>query len=423
MRQKVKNLPAVPERAPSRDYEPSPSLPRHEYRNTQDLRTPQNMESPESDSWRLFKGVNRAPSISTTYSSVNTSLDSRSLVSRMSISTAATDFESLRSSQESIISRPSLTDIDIGPGALAWQALCRKVQVQRTSPRGVETKLCDLHWRHREDGGMSIRSVVRSTTDGKARLFTTQHFPASGPSIPQATSYPDGETSIEFPRGSYGKLDKWYTDINYTLRDSESSNKLQTLLYTNDGKDDAELIYDRPIITISTNLNKPECRAKNLRLWRRNGIDRGRYVDGVQMLFYTNALREDKGHWVEESHTAFEPLPLNLPPSDRLTLFFRKDTMPAKSRIPGWLRSVRQTTYSVAKSNSSSADVSALDFDVISTDSSPPTFSHSSLPSMFETSSRNRFGYSKIEIKFQSKADCNDFLLVWQSFRSSQAYL
>jgi hypothetical protein len=416
MRQQARNLPTVPERARPQDYEQATSVPRHEHHNTQDLPTPQYMESPESDPWRSFQSLHRAPSISTTYSSVNTSLDSRSLMSRMSISTAATDIESLRSSRESIISSPSLTGIDIGPGALEWRALCRKVCVERTSSLRVESKSCDLHWRYREDGGMTIRSAFRSTTDGKARLFTTQHFPSLGPSIPQVTSHLDGQVSIDFPKGSYGTLDKGYTDIKYTLSDTESSIKLQTLLYTNGGKDDAELVYDRPIMTISTNLNKPECRARNLRLWRRNGIDHGNYVDGVQILFYTNALRGDKSHWVEEPNIAFEPLLSNLPPSDRLTLVFRKDTVPTKSRIPGWIRAVRQTTSSIAKGSPSTANISFQDFDATSTDPWPPTSSHSSLTSIFGSSSMNRFGYSEIEIKFRSQADRNDFVHVWRRY-------
>ncbi|KAF1842833.1 uncharacterized protein K460DRAFT_396305 [Cucurbitaria berberidis CBS 394.84] len=174
---------------------------------------------------------------------IETSVDWRAFESKPSPNSTAqqalselTDLSSFR--------RKSLTEVNIGHEPLEWKSLCRRVLVERATLHGVERKACDLHWRYREDKGLSIRSIFSS--DGNARTFITQHFPATGSSIPLTTTHADGNVLIEFPRSSCSKLENDFTDIRCIVPDTDSSKKLQTLLYTNNGKEDAQLIFYRP---------------------------------------------------------------------------------------------------------------------------------------------------------------------------------
>ena len=334
----------------------------------------------------------RTPSVSTVHSSTCSSVDSRLSVSGLGISTAGTTPEDVAHTLRSQMSAASLVSMALGEGALQWSKLCKKVHVERATSGRVESRECELHWRYREDAGISIRSVYRSGSSKEVKIWITQHFGATGPSIPLTTTYVDGEVSIDFPRGSFGRLDKRCTDIKYTMADTESSTKLQTLLYTNNGKDEAELLYDRPVVHISSDLNKPECRNKNVRLWRRNEVRMG--VNGPEttnvlfLLFYTSALPTAKAHWVEEPHYIFQWLDAATykKGSDKLSLIVSKE--PSK-----WTRE---------KVSSSGASVS-------------------SAKSIFgggpnAAGGLNRFGYGELEIRFQSKTDSRDFLDVWRTY-------
>lgn len=230
----------------------------------------------------------------------------------------------------------SLATLALGEAALKWKCISRSVDVERKSVKyGAESEKCQVLWQYREDTGISIQAAYRSN-DNKLHSWVEQHFPATGPSIPLTTTHSDGAVSIDFPRNSFGKLSKQYTDIKYTFRSYESAEKFQTLLYTNNGVDAAELKFDRPISTISSNLNPTECRGRNLRLWRRTEThledDGPVSFDVLVMLFYTSAL-EEKGHWVEEPHYAFEWLEAATfkKDSDELTLFFSKEASRWKS--------------------------------------------------------------------------------------------
>jgi hypothetical protein len=243
----------------------------------------------------------------------------------------------------------------------------------------------------------------------------------------------DGAVSIDFPRGSFGKLYKQYIDIKYTFVDHKSADKFQTLLYTNNGADPADLKFDRLITAISSNKNPTECRGRNLRLWRRAETH---LVDGepvtsevLVLLFYTSAL-EEKGHWVEEPHYAFEWLTDSVykRASDKLTLVFSKDpsrwatdkifkrrksstrseSEPATSSLPQRKRNDSMEIPGIARSESG-------------TPASPNGSLKSSRASIFGNGSGfsraanlNRFGYSELEIKFQNKGDRRAFLDVWK---------
>lgn len=316
--------------------------------------------------------------------------------------------------------------IALGPGALQWNRLGHRVQVERLTPQGTESRECDLHWRYREDGGISIRSVYRSSSSKSVKPWIIQHFPATGPSIPLTTSIDDA-VAITFPRKSFGKLDGRCTDIKYLAPDAASSLKLQTLLYTNNGKDAAELLYDRPIKTVSSNLNRPECRGMNLRLWKKaevtvglNGLES---ADVVFLLFYTSALSDEKAHWVEEPHYVFQWLDDSVykKKSDRLQLDFSKE--------PG-----KWTRDKVFRRRDSSNSTQAAEADPprpsltragtrTSIASSAAVSVSSGRSSMFSSGDRkgatgnlNRFGYSKLEIEFHSKSDRTDFLDIWKKF-------
>lgn len=381
------------------------------------------------------QGPSRTPSVSTTRSSESTSPGAGSLPGGLGISTAETTPSETTQPLRHRLSAGSLVSIALGAGALQWNNLCTKVQVERTTIQGVETRKCTLAWRYREDAGITIRSLYRSSSSGEVKPWIMQHFPATGPSIPLTISYADGDVSIEFPRRSYGRLEKRCTDIKYTFADAESSTKFQTLLYTNNDKDAAELLYDRPVLTISSNLHKPECRGKNLRLWKRsevqlglNGIER---TDVLVILFYTSALPEEKAHWVEEPHYAFQWLDdaVYKKSSDRLTLVFSKE--PGKFTRD----KVFQRRKSSKSSDHSDAGTAVTPVQGGSTDTTRPqrsgTMSSSTSTSALSIRSRssifgsgrpsiagnlNRFGYSELEIKFQSKADRKEFLDIWRDF-------
>lgn len=334
------------------------------------------------------------------------------------------------------LSIASLAMIDLGDSALDWKPLCRKVQVERKPHSGPpESRECDIHWRYNEDAGIAIRSAYRYSE--KVKVWTVQAFPATGPSIPLTTAYPDGDVSIDFPRGSCGRLDKRYTDIKYTFANQETSSKLQTLLYTDNGIEAAELLFDRCVLRVSSNLNKPECRGKNIRLWRKSEEHNDKVVDVLVLLFYTSALPDEQAHWVEEPHYTFQWLTEDAcaKSSDRLTLVFSKE--PGK-----WNRDkLFQRRKSSSASLSSDADTSpASRRDSGQSARSPPaspgittlfrrdtqssivsTTSNLTTQSMFgqrtgckRVGDLNRFGYNELEIKFKSKSDRNDFVVLWQ---------
>jgi hypothetical protein len=341
-----------------------------------------------------------------------------------------------------VLSTASLVPMTLGDGALQWTNLCRKVEVERkTSDRAhgkertvFERKICTLQWCYREDGGMSLRTLYRPNKDSNPRLWTTQEFPALGPSIPLTTTI-DGEVSVDFPRGSFGRLDKHWVDIRYTFTDSESSAAFQTLLYTNNGKDVAELLFDRPIRTISSDKNKPECRGKNLRLWRRTEMHLESSgpvsVNVLFLLFYTSSL-EAKGHWVEEPHYAFEWLTEHVykKESDKLSLVFSKD--PAKW-TPDKLFQRRKSSQTSRDSDAPTSPVSRKRNDSMeipgltrsgtngSVASSAASFKSSrSFFGRSKASTRlgnvNSFGYSELDILFQNTKDRRAFLDVWKKY-------
>lgn len=394
--------------------------------------------------------------ISTTQSIFSNSPDSRLSVTGLGISTAGT-------TPHSAMSRPlhhelsvtSLATIALGEGALDWNSLCRKVQVERKSIERVhgrertivESKECDIHWRYREDTGISLRALYRSSKDNKPKPWTVQHFPATGPSIPLTTTYPDGEVSVDFPRGSFGRLDKHWTDIKYTFTGYDSAEKFQTLLYTNNGADAAELKFDRPILSISSDKSPTECRGRNLRLWRRTEmhVDQDGPVtfDVLVLLFYTSAL-EDKGHWVEEPHYAFEWLADSTykRDSEKLTLVFSKDptkwttdklfqhrksskgsfsndgtaTASGAPRSPIFSRK-RNDSMEIPELTRSGTGPSVAS-SVVSIKSSKSLFGRSNggRGGSSRAGNLNRFGYSELQIKFQNAKDRRAFLDVWKEY-------
>lgn len=401
-------------------------------------------EYPTSKS--IPQGLRHRSSISTARSSLSNPLSSQHSVSGFGTSTAG-------STPENTISLPlrhkisvtSLVTMALGDSALEWSSLCRKVQVERQSSEHVhgreriitETKECDVHWRYREDTGISLRALYRSSKDGKPRPWTMQHFPATGPSIPLTTTYTDGEVSVDFPQGSFGKLDKNRTDIKYTFSGHDSAEKFQTLLYTNNGTNTAKLKYDRPMLCISSNKNPTECRGKNLRLWLRTEThlekDVPVTVDVLVLLFYTSSL-EEKGHWVEEPHYAFEWLTDSIynKDSDKLRLVFSKE--PARWAPDKVFRRRQSSKSSISNEESQfslssrkrmdSMEILALSRIGTGVSTAKSEISSKSMhldgrtsrPSMSRTANLNRFGYSELEIKFQSKKDRKAFLDVWKEY-------
>ncbi|KAI2482801.1 hypothetical protein Ptr902_05118 [Pyrenophora tritici-repentis] len=392
------------------------------------------MNSPTGSS--TSQDFERVPSISSPRGSTSYSPDSQPSVQEPGTNTEGTTPKSpMPNHFRSRLSCTSLVTIALGKAALDWKRICLTVQVERKSVKyGHESRDCDLRWRYREDTGISIRAVYHSSQDGKLRSWTEQHFHATGPSIPLTTTYADGAVSIDFPRGSFGKLEKQYTDIKYTFTGYEPAGKFQTLLYTNNGADPAELKYDRPVITISSNLHATECRGRNLRLWNRTvtrlGDDGLATFEVLVLLFYTSAL-EDKGHWVEEPHYAFEWLTESTyrKESDKLTLVFSRDPSRWTSdklfqrrrssaraeqqpKSPSIFSRKRNDSMEMPQPNRSTTGVSVL--------SNGSMKSQGSIHGDGATSSRagniNRFGYSELEIRFQSKADRRAFLGVWKQY-------
>ncbi|KAF1961956.1 hypothetical protein CC80DRAFT_512992 [Byssothecium circinans] len=365
----------------------------------------------------------RTPSVSTVPSDLSASPGSHLPPNGLGVSTIATTPEDEAHILCPRLSTASLVTIALGPGALQWNKLCHKVHVERASPQGVESRICDVQWRKREDGGITLRSLYRSSITKEVKVWVTQQFPATGPSTPLTTSYPDGDVSIEFPNASFGKLDKGCTDIKYTLTGTEASTKFQTLLYTNDGKDAAELLFDRPIATICSNLHKPECRGKNLRLWKRREVQMGlngiEVVDVLELLFYTSALPEGKAHWVKEPHYSFQWLDSSVckKSAEKLKLIVSKE--PGK-----WSR---EKVFPRRKSSKSSSNDENYDVEPGKRRRSTMVSGASSVESGISARSMigggrcaqgnlHKLGCSEVDIKFQKASDRRDFIEVWSTY-------
>jgi len=392
------------------------------------------MNSPTGSN--ISHDLDRVSSISSPRGSTSYSPNSRPSMYELGASTGGNTPENLISTTlRGSLSRTSLVTIALGEAALEWKRICRTVQVERKSVKyGHESRDCDIRWRYREDTGISIRAIYYSSQDGKLRTWTEQNFLAIGPSIPLTTTYADGAVSIDFPRASFGKLEKQYTDIKYTFTGYESAEKFQTLLYTNNGADPAELKYDRPIITISSNIHATECRGRNLRLWNRTETrledDGPATFEVLVLLFYTSAL-EDKGHWVEEPHYAFEWLTESTykKESDKLTLVFSKDPsrwtsdklfQRRKSSVRTEAQPKSPSIFSRKRNDSMEIPQLTRSRTGASISSHGSIKSQKSLNGEGASSSRtgnvNRFGYSELEIKFQSKTDRRAFLDVWKQY-------
>ncbi|CAG5184027.1 uncharacterized protein ALTATR162_LOCUS10873 [Alternaria atra] len=427
MKQKVRNMPPAPLRTYTLDTEHSGNFTNFSQEPMNDsIATIRPSLSIRPSSPDYFASVDwtqsptsklldpgRTPSISTTGSSECYSPASRS-------STSTTPDKALSPNLRRSLSHTSLATIALGDAALDWKRICRNVQVERKSLKyGPENHECEVRWRYREDTGISLRAVYHSTQDGKLRTWTEQHFPATGPSIPLTTTYIDGAVSIDFPRSSFGRLYKQYIDIKYTFVGRESADKFQTLLYTNNGADPAELKFDRPILAISSNKNPTE----SGRWW-------ARHIRGPGVAILHKRIRRG-GHWVEEPHYAFEWLMDSVykKDSDKLTLVFSKDpsrwatdklfkrrkssirseSEPANLSLPQRKRNDSMEIPGLARSESGA--------------SASPNGSLRSSRSIFENgsgSSRaanlNRFGYAELEIKFQSKKDRRAFLDIWKQY-------
>ncbi|KAH7077449.1 hypothetical protein FB567DRAFT_478286 [Paraphoma chrysanthemicola] len=339
-----------------------------------------------------------------------------------------------------VLSSISLRSLVLGEGALHWSKLCRKVQVERISISRVgskenvvsESQDCDLHWRYRDDAGISLRASYRSKRDGKARVWIIQDFPSTGPSIPRTTTI-DGEISVDFPRSSYGKLDKQWKDIRYTFQDSDSSAAFQTLLYTGNEKNPAELLFDRPVRRISSDRNRPACRGRNLRLWRRSETrldSTGPLTYDVLILLFFTSVLEEKGHWVEEPHYAFEWMPESVYArrSDELRLVFSREASKwASDKV------FQRRTSSQSVASGDAVPVSPIDaqrrdsmeppgIPRSGTDSSlavPAKFTNPALRGKRAASGlgrMNRFGYTKLDIDFHTTKDRANFLEVWRKY-------
>jgi hypothetical protein len=332
------------------------------------------------------------------------------------------------------LSTPYLAPIALPNSIMSLNKLCRKVKVERKSTSLVhgksrdifERETCDVHWCYREDRGISLIAKYRSTRTNHVKVWTQQDFPAIGPAIPLTTTI-DGEVSIDFPRGSFGVLDKSWTDIRYTFPDTESSVVFQSLLYTNNGKDPGELLFDRPIRSLSSDKNKPECRGRNLRLWRRTEIlaqaDGPASANVLILLFYTSCL-EEKGHWVEEPHYAFEWLTESIckKKSDSLTLAFSKD--PEKWSSDKLFQRRKSSSSSIAPTSpistkrKDSMEIPGITRSGTGASSAASIKSTRTFFARSKASTRignmNAFGYAKFDIEFQNTRDRRDFVEIWQ---------
>jgi hypothetical protein len=451
VRQEVRSMPPIPHRTYNPDTEHSeyyPGFNDHIQYNTMassmatlraDPRTPSPTVSP-SGSPQIQQGYfgtvdwgalspstsyDRTPSVSTNRSSFS------SPDSRLSVNTSLTtpDTHALQAR----FSVASLATIAIGKSALDWHKLCRKVAVERTTPTGEESRECDVHWRYREDAGLSIRSLYRDERTKKPVVWIVQNFPATGPSIPQTTGLGDGYVSIDFPRKSFGKLDKRCTGVKYTISDLDSSTKLQTLLYTNNGKDPAELLYDRPVLTLSSNKNKPELRGKNIRLWKKSETQLGPNglvsVNVLVLLFYTSALGEE-AHWVEEPHYVFQWLDESVykKSSEKLELIFSKEPgkwgkdklfkrrQSSKDDNMTPMDTKRKSISTMGSGMGSMLKRTGTVSSVASTSSVRSSKSIYGSGRDRRMNSLNRFGYSELEIRFRDNKDRKEFLDVWRLY-------
>jgi hypothetical protein len=324
---------------------------------------------------------------------------------------------------ERTLSNKSLATVALEKDVLEWQKLCSAVKVERkverTAFRRTEARSCDVHWRYEDDTGLSLRSVYHDRF-GLIRTWITQHFPATGPPIPLTMSHPDGDVSIDFPGKSFGKLERQYTDVRYTFANHEDSRRFQELLYTNGGKEKAQLLYDCPVLTISSNLNKPEGRGRNVRLWRKTE----RNTDVLILLFYTSALPEDKAHWVEEPHYAFEWLGKSVKThSDNLTLTFSKklETRTSNSLIE--IQESYNDKFSkdqiqgsgIVDSTHRLDDTDDIRSSMSMRTNSSWTDSVSGNSMKRSNPNGNRFGYDRLEIKFENHVDRMAFVDIWTS--------
>jgi hypothetical protein len=444
VRQEVRSLPPVPPRTYTLDTEFSDIFSRFD--------TPAGMISmstvrPNDTTPSPKSSPKRGSQDQSYFGEVLTDRDSHYATSPTSVrSTSFTPTTTSKTTPElrSHLSVTSLATIALGESALDWRTLCRKVQVERKPPSGPsESRECDIHWRYNEDAGIAVRSVYRS--GDRVKVWTVQSFPATGPSIPLTTSYPDGDVSIDFPRASYGRLGKMCTDVKYTFANQETSSKMQTLLYTNNGVDAAELLFDRCVLAVSSNLNKPECRAKNIRLWKKSEEQNGKTSDVLVLLFYTSALPDERAHWVEEPHYAFQWLTDDTctKSSDKLTLVFskeprkwsrdklfqqRKASSASISSVIDAPPASRRDSGQSARSSPPSPGISGLirigtQTSITSVSSNLSSRSLFGRPGHNRVGDLNRFGYNELEIKFQSKSDRKDFVALWQQYVKQLVFL
>ena len=340
----------------------------------------------------------------------------------------------------------SLGTLNLGESAVSWNKLAHKVQVERTKPSTPpRSKECDIHWRYNEDSALVIRSVYRSGASGLAKVWSIQTFPATHRIIPLTTAYPEGDISIDFPQSSFGRLDKRNTDVKYTFTSDTDSRQMQTLLYTNHNRIAAELLYDRCVDTISSNLNKTECRRKNIRLWKKSEEHEGIIADILVLLFYTSVLPEDQARWVEEPHYVFQRLSEDdcKKTSDKLILVFSKDpakwhkdklgrrhesSSPYNSTVSPAIETIRRGSDQTISSSPLPTDAIFLGASATG-DSVAPVTSTAESRSPFDIQAGDKVHlnkpeyprYKKLEIKFRSTTDRKDFTDLWQTHFGSSS--
>jgi hypothetical protein len=143
------------------------------------------------------------------------------------------------------------------------------------------------------------------------------------------------------------------------------------------------------------------------------------------LLFYTSCL-EEKGHWVEEPHYAFEWLTESVykKKSDSLTLTFSKN--PAKwTSDKLFQRRKSSTSINTPSSPTSTKRKDSMEIPGItrsgtgassasSIKSARPFFARSKASSRI--GNMNSFGYSKLDIEFQNTKDRRDFVDIWKMY-------
>lgn len=150
--------------------------------------------------------------------------------------------------------------------------------------------------------------------------------------------------------------------------------------------------------------------------------------DVLVLLFYTTAL-EDKGHWVEEPHYAFEWLTdaTFKKESEKLTLVFSKDASrwTTDKLFPRRKSSSTTSTAPLSPPRKRTDSMELPDPTRCATKAS--VASDASIKS-FKSALRcaanpartpphlNRFGYSELEIKFNNKKDRRAFLDTWKEY-------